>query len=155
MVFHGLWCAKVWWRCWVWSRVFVSGTLIRRQREDVEPCNTILCVYSLPKHTDVTAMMDNDAIYDVSRRIMGIEPSSHTILNRLLVHIISELTLNVDVTESQTNEVPHLHVVSNSVEPRSSCRSLSLRWRRDVRPAVSCTAGTWSREMSSQPWPPS
>merc|ERR1712232_952785 len=31
----------------------------------VEPYNTVLCVHSLLEHTDVTIMMDNEALYDI------------------------------------------------------------------------------------------
>ena len=79
-------------------------------------------------------MMDNEAMCDIGRRNLGIELSTHINLNRLLVYIISSLksslhldgTLNFDVTEFQTNEVPHPRVMSKSLWPRSSCLSWSL-----------------------------
>jgi len=82
----------------------------------VEPYNTVLCVHSLLEHTDVTVMMDNEALYDISRRNLDIERPTYTNLNRLMAQIISSLTaslrfdgaLNVDITEFQTNLVPYL-----------------------------------------------
>jgi len=81
----------------------------------VEPYNTVLCVHSLLEHTDVTVMMDNEALYDICRRNLDIERPTYTNLNRLLGQIISSLTaslrfdgaLNVDITEFQTNLVPY------------------------------------------------
>ncbi|CAE7376080.1 unnamed protein product [Symbiodinium natans] len=35
----------------------------------VEPYNTVLCVHSLLEHTDVTIMYDNEALYDICRRM--------------------------------------------------------------------------------------
>merc|ERR1712039_1024647 len=80
----------------------------------VEPYNTVLCVHSLLEHTDVTIMMDNEAIYDISRRNLDIERPTYTNLNRLIGRIVSSITaslrfdgaLNVDLTEFQTNLVP-------------------------------------------------
>jgi tubulin alpha len=73
----------------------------------VEPYNTVLCVHSLLEHTDVTVMLDNEALYDICRRNLDIERPTYTNLNRLLSQIISSLTaslrfdgaLNVDITE--------------------------------------------------------
>merc|ERR1712193_365096 len=81
----------------------------------VEPYNTVLCVHSLLEHTDVTIMMDNEALYDICRRNLDIERPTYTNLNRLIAQIISSLTaslrfdgaLNVDLTEFQTNLVPY------------------------------------------------
>merc|ERR1712070_785814 len=77
----------------------------------VEPYNTVLCVHSLLEHTDVSFMVDNEALYDICRRNLDIERPTYTNLNLLIAQIISSLTaslrfdgaLNVDVTEFQTN----------------------------------------------------
>merc|ERR1711988_204281 len=63
-----------------------------------------------PEHTDVSFMVDNEALYDICRRNLDIERPTYTNLNRLIAQIISSLTaslrfdgaLNVDVTEFQT-----------------------------------------------------
>ena len=39
----------------------------------VEPYNTILCMHSPLERTDVTVMMDNEALYDICRRNLDIE----------------------------------------------------------------------------------
>ena len=93
----------------------------------VEPYNTVLCVHSLLEHTDVTIMMDNEALYDLCRRNLDIERPTYTNLNRLLAQIISSLTaslrfdgaLNVDITEFQTNLVPYprIHFMLSSYAP--------------------------------------
>jgi len=93
----------------------------------VEPYNTVLCVHSLLEHTDVTVMLDNEALYDICRRNLDIERPTYTNLNRLLAQIISSLTaslrfdgaLNVDVTEFQTNLVPYprIHFMLSSYAP--------------------------------------
>merc|ERR1711959_390568 len=93
----------------------------------VEPYNTVLCVHSLLEHTDVTNMVDNEALYDICRRNLDIERPTSTNLNRLISQVISSLTaslrfdgaLNVDVTEFQTNLVPYprIHFMLSAFAP--------------------------------------
>ncbi|GLD99832.1 hypothetical protein PINS_up008560 [Pythium insidiosum] len=93
----------------------------------VEPYNSVLSTHSLLEHTDVAIMLDNEAIYDICRRSLDIERPSYTNLNRLIAQVISSLTtslrfdgsLNVDVTEFQTNLVPYprIHFMLSSYAP--------------------------------------
>ena len=81
----------------------------------VEPYNCVLSTHSLLEHTDVSFMVDNEALYDICRRNLDVERPTYTNLNRLVAQIISSLTaslrfdgaLNVDITEFQTNLVPY------------------------------------------------
>ena len=87
----------------------------------------MLSTHSLLEHTDVSFMVDNEALYDICRRNLDIERPTYTNLNRLVAQIISSLTaslrfdgaLNVDVTEFQTNLVPYprIHFVISSYAP--------------------------------------
>ena len=60
-------------------------------------------------------MVDNEAIYDLCHRNLGIERPSYLNLNRMISQIVSSITaslrfdgaLNVDLTEFQTNLVPY------------------------------------------------
>merc|ERR1711924_593830 len=93
----------------------------------VEPYNAVLATHSLLEHTDVSFMVDNEALYDICRRNLDIERPTYTNLNRLIAQIISSLTaslrfdgaLNVDVTEFQTNLVPYprIHFCLSSYAP--------------------------------------
>ncbi|KAG1695163.1 hypothetical protein DVH05_020804 [Phytophthora capsici] len=93
----------------------------------VEPYNAVLSTHSLLEHTDVSFVLDNEAIYDICLRSLGIERPSYTNLNRLIAQVISSLTtslrfdgsLNVDITEFQTNLVPYprIHFMLNSYAP--------------------------------------
>merc|ERR1711917_214032 len=81
----------------------------------VEPYNSVLCAHAMMEHSDVAFMVDNEALYDICRRNLGIERPTYTNLNRLLSQCISSVTaslrfdgaLNVDLTEFQTNLVPY------------------------------------------------
>ncbi|KAA0183290.1 hypothetical protein HAZT_HAZT009544 [Hyalella azteca] len=79
----------------------------------VEPYNSILTTHTTLDHTDCAFMVDNEAIYDICRKNLNIERPSFVNLNRLVAQIVSsitaslrfDVTLNVDLTEFQTNLV--------------------------------------------------
>ncbi|XP_027124392.1 tubulin alpha-1 chain-like [Coffea arabica] len=93
----------------------------------VQPYNSVLSTHSLLEHTDVSMLLDNEAIYDICRRSLDIERPTYINLNRLVSQVISSLTaslrfdgaLNVDVTEFQTNLVPcpRIHFMHSSYAP--------------------------------------
>jgi len=93
----------------------------------VEPYNSVLSTHSLLEHTDVAFMLDNEAIYDICKKNLGIERPSYTNLNRLIAQVISSLTaslrfegaLNVDMNEFQVNLVPYprIHFLLCSYAP--------------------------------------
>lgn len=81
----------------------------------MEPYNSILTTHSTLSHSDCAFMVDNEAIYDICRRKLGIERPDYINLNRLISQVVSSITaslrfdgaLNVDLTEFQTNLVPY------------------------------------------------
>ena len=81
----------------------------------VEPYNCVLSTHSVLEHTDVSFMVDNEALYDICRRNLDIERPTYTNLNRMVAQIVSSTTaslrfegsLNVDLQEFQTNLVPY------------------------------------------------
>ncbi|KAJ0734903.1 Tubulin alpha chain [Helianthus annuus] len=93
----------------------------------VELYNGVLSTHSLLEHTDVSVLLDNEAIYDICKQSLDIERPTYTNLNRLISQVISSLTtslrfdgaLNVDVTEFQTNLVPYprIHFMLSSYAP--------------------------------------
>lgn len=93
----------------------------------VEPYNSVLSTHALLEHTDCTFTLDNEALYDVCTRSLGITHPSYENLNRLIAQVISSLTaslrfdgaLNVDVTEFQTNLVPYprIHFMLTAYAP--------------------------------------
>ncbi|KAL0268733.1 UNVERIFIED_CONTAM: hypothetical protein PYX00_010555 [Menopon gallinae] len=81
----------------------------------VEPYNAVLAIHNTLDHSECDFMVDNEAIFDISRRRLGIERPSYINLNRLISQVVSSVTaslrfdgaLNVDLTEFQTNLVPY------------------------------------------------
>jgi len=79
------------------------------------------------EHTDVSFLLDNEAIYDICKKSLNIERPTYTNLNRLISQVISSLTaslrfqgsLNVDINEFQTNLVPfpRIHFMLCSYAP--------------------------------------
>jgi len=93
----------------------------------VEPYNSVLSTHSLLEFTDVSFMFDNEAIYDICRNNLKIKKPTYANLNQLIAQVISSLTaslrfngtLNVDITEFQTNLVPYprIHFMLCSYAP--------------------------------------
>ncbi len=50
----------------------------------VEPYNSILTTHTTLEHSDCSFMVDNEAIYDICKRNLGIERPSYENLNRLI-----------------------------------------------------------------------
>ncbi|ELW48334.1 Tubulin alpha chain-like 3, partial [Tupaia chinensis] len=81
----------------------------------VEPYNAVLTTHSTIEHSDCTFMVDNEAIYDICHRKLGVEHPSYASINRLIGQVVSSITaslrfegpLNVDLIEFQTNLVPY------------------------------------------------
>ena len=81
----------------------------------VEPYNTVLTTHTTLEHADCTFMVDNEAIYDICKRNLGISRPSFSNLNGLIAQVVSSVTaslrfdgsLNVDLNEFQTNLVPY------------------------------------------------
>ncbi|KAG9080404.1 alpha-tubulin [Ceratobasidium sp. UAMH 11750] len=77
----------------------------------VEPYNPVLTTHTTLEHSDCSFMVDNEAIYDICRKNLGISSPGLTNLNRLIAQVVSSVTtllrfdgsLNLDVNEFQTN----------------------------------------------------
>jgi len=80
----------------------------------VEPYNSVLTTHTTLEHSDCSFMVDNEAIYDICKKNLGVSQPSFSNLNRLIAQVVSSVTaslrfdgsLNVDLNEFQTNLVP-------------------------------------------------
>lgn len=61
----------------------------------VEPYNSILTTHTTLEHTDCTFMVDNEAIYEICNRNLGIQTPSFVNLNRLVGQIVSSITASL------------------------------------------------------------
>ena len=92
-----------------------------------EPYNHVLAAHSLLEYTDVTLTFDNEGLYDISRRKLGVERPTYENLNRLIAQTVSTITAssrfpgiqNVDLSEYQTALVPYprIHFMALSYAP--------------------------------------
>ena len=81
----------------------------------VEPYNAILNTHAMMNYSHCTFMVDNESIYNVCKRNLGIESPSYFHLNQIIAQAMSSITaslrfegsLNVDLNEFPTNLVPY------------------------------------------------
>ncbi|XP_065226238.1 tubulin alpha-8 chain-like [Planococcus citri] len=81
----------------------------------VEPYNAVLTTSDTIESSNCAFLTDNEALYDICSRHIDMELPTYVDLNRILAQVISALTaskrfegsINVDLTEFQTNLVPY------------------------------------------------
>ncbi|XP_065226151.1 tubulin alpha-1 chain-like [Planococcus citri] len=81
----------------------------------VEPYNAVLMSHGTMEHSDCAFLVDNEALYDICTRQLDMERPTYVSLNRIFGQVISALTasmrfdgsINVDLSEFQTNLVPY------------------------------------------------
>merc|ERR1712045_921536 len=93
----------------------------------VEPYNAMLSTHWLLDHTEVSVVLDNEAIYAICQKQLDIDRPSYAELNMIIGKVISSMTaslrfdgeLNVDLGEFQTNLVPfpRLHFMTTALAP--------------------------------------
>merc|ERR1712151_693845 len=86
-------------------------------------------------HTDVSLVLDNEALYEICQKKLDIKKPSYDNLNRIIAKVVSSMTaalrfdgeLNVDMNEFQTNLVPfpRLHFMTTSLAPVISKKKAS------------------------------
>ncbi|VEL34730.1 unnamed protein product [Protopolystoma xenopodis] len=80
----------------------------------VEPYNAVMTTHSTMALSQCSFMMDNEAIYELCCKKLGIDRPVYSNLNQLVAQVVSSITaslrfggsLNVDLNEFQTNLVP-------------------------------------------------
>merc|ERR1712154_148313 len=93
----------------------------------VEPYNAMLSTHWLLDHTEVSIMLDNEAIYQILQKQLEEDRPSYAQLNKVIAKVVSSMTaalrfdgeLNVDLGEFQTNLVPfpRLHFMTTGLAP--------------------------------------
>jgi len=101
----------------------------------VEPYNGLLSTHWLLDHTEVSLVLDNEALYDICKKKLDINSPSYSSLNRIVAKVVSSMTaalrfdgeLNVDLNEFQTNLVPfpRLHFMTTALAPITSSKKAS------------------------------
>merc|ERR1712072_588914 len=93
----------------------------------VEPYNSMLSTHWLLDHTEVSIVLDNEAVYAICQKQLDRDRPTYADLNVIIAKVISSMTaslrfdgeLNVDLGEFQTNLVPfpRLHFMTTSLAP--------------------------------------
>lgn len=81
----------------------------------VEPYNSVLQTHGTLEFCDVGFLVDNESIFDICQKKLLVKRPTYLNLNRIIAQIISSITaslrfdgsLNVDLSEFQTNLVPY------------------------------------------------
>ena len=83
-----------------------------------------------PPHTDVSFVFDNEAIYKICSKNLGVESPTYVNLNRMIAQCTASITcsmrfpgaLNVDLGEFHTNLVPYprIHYITSALVPITS-----------------------------------
>eukprot|EP00703_Trepomonas_sp_PC1_P003413 JAP93193.1 Alpha-tubulin [Trepomonas sp. PC1] len=88
--------------------VFVTNSIL-------DSYNAVLAQHAMIEHIDCSFTYDNEALYDLCYRNLGLEQCSFGHMNEIISQTVSSATaslrfdgtLNVDLTEFQTNLVPY------------------------------------------------
>jgi tubulin alpha len=101
----------------------------------VEPYNGLLSTHFLLDNSDISLVLDNEALYHICQHKLDIKKPSYENLNRIIAKVVSSMTaalrfageLNVDMNEFQTNLVPfpRLHFMTSSLAPIVSAEKAS------------------------------
>merc|ERR1712176_534059 len=101
----------------------------------VEPYNAMLSTHWLLDHTEVSLMLDNEAIYAICQKQLNEKRPSYKNLNEIIAKVVSSMTAalrfdgeaNVDLGEFQTNLVPfpRLHFMTTALAPVVSKKKAS------------------------------
>jgi len=93
----------------------------------VEPYNAMLSTHWLLDHTEVSLVLDNEAIYSICQKQLEKDRPSYMDLNKIIAKVVSSMSAalrfdgeaNVDLGEFQTNLVPfpRLHFMTTSLAP--------------------------------------
>jgi len=93
----------------------------------VEPYNALLSTHWLLDHTEVSLVLDNEALYNICQKRLSVDRPTYSNLNSVIAKVVSSMTaalrfegeLNVDMNEFQTNLVPfpRLHFMTTAMAP--------------------------------------
>lgn len=93
----------------------------------VEPYNAMMSTHYSIDNTDISFILDNEALYGLCQKKLDIRRPSYTNLNRIIAKVCSSITaalrfkgeLNVDMSDFKTNLVPfpRIHFMTTSLAP--------------------------------------
>jgi len=92
-----------------------------------EPYNGLIATHWLIDHTDISIVLDNQALYQTCKKKLDLAKPSYGNVNGLIAKVASGITaslrfpgeLNADMSEFQTNMIPfpRLHFLTSSLAP--------------------------------------
>merc|ERR1711881_374196 len=81
----------------------------------VEPYNAVLMTHNLLEYTNVSFLVDNEALYDICKRNLDLESPTYANLNRIIVQLVS--------SKSKTGHEQHTtpQITASAFEPSNFC----------------------------------
>ncbi|KAK1125117.1 Tubulin alpha-1C chain [Melipona bicolor] len=81
----------------------------------VEPYNAVFTTHGTLDHVNCSFLVDNEALYNICARNLGVNSPTYTNLNRLMAQVVSSITasmrfegaINLTLEQLQTNLVPY------------------------------------------------
>merc|ERR1712228_609588 len=99
----------------------------KKSKIGFEAYNGLLATHLLLDYTEVSLVLDNEALYEILQRDLKVKRPTYANINRIMAKAVSSMTaslrfdgeLNVDMNEFQTNLVPfpRLHFMTSSIAP--------------------------------------
>ena len=86
----------------------------------VEPYNSILTTHTTLEHSDCSFMVDNEAIYDICRKNLGLERPNYVNLNRLIAQGKSICCSSSTIYTNSDQLSPQSPLLSDSMDPSTS-----------------------------------
>merc|ERR1719206_1286424 len=106
----------------------------------------LLTTHRLLDHTEMSVLLDNEAMYEICQKHLDIRRPSYDALNRLIAKAVSSMTaslhleseLNVDLNEFQTNLEPFLrmHIMIAAMAPITTQKTETTN--HESAPSLSC-----------------
>merc|ERR1712214_214856 len=117
----------------------------------VEAYNGLLATHLLLDYTEVSLVLDNEALYEILQRDLKVKRPTYSNINRIMAKAVSSMgaslrfdgELNVDMNEFQTNLASFLVKYADFDVAEDKYMAISLNYRGDVRSKEANQVAQW------------
>merc|ERR1712147_329282 len=117
----------------------------------VEAYNGLLATHLLLDYTEVSLVLDNEALYEILQRDLKVKRPTYSNINRIMAKAVSSMTaslrfdgeLNVDMTDYAFNPASFLVKYADFDVAEDKYMTISLNYRGDVRSKEANQVAQW------------